>query len=98
MLQVFSPQATLVAYDASPQSCRVHAWPGGVQIPQAALQHVSPGLHVTAPHATAAGGGASAAMGAGASAAGDDASAVAEGVAIATGAGTSALGVTSVVA
>jgi hypothetical protein len=55
-LHVLLPHPALFGNEAKPQLCLVQVSPGGVQIPHVALQHTSPGAHVTAPHATDGGG------------------------------------------
>jgi hypothetical protein len=52
-LQVLGPQGTLMGIGL-PHGVWLHVSPGAVQIPQVALQHTWPGLHIARPHGTVA--------------------------------------------
>jgi hypothetical protein len=55
-LQVFLPQAVLVAMGFTPQSRCEHLEPGGAHVPQLALQHTRPSPHVASPQRVPAAG------------------------------------------
>jgi hypothetical protein len=51
-LHVLIPHIWLLGYVGPSQSAELHVPPGGVQMPQLALQQTSPTLHVFSPQRT----------------------------------------------